>query len=534
MALLSDPGALPGDARDAARGDAGERGDRDRVRDRGPRRRRARPGDREPVLRAAPRRRRPRRSTTCSRDAEACGRFVSEREANDLAHAAEFRAERHAVQHEQIERLGERLPLPRDRAAVPVHARHRPARRSTRSPARSRAGSRRCDARRVRDPSLVVEHGVLDLLRQRRRRQDDDRGGARARRRAPGPQHVRDHDRSRPSGSPTRSGSKRSPTRRARSTAARWDDDDSAKPDGALSAMMLDTKSTFDHLVTGNATTPEQAQRILDNRFYRNVSGALGGTQEYMAMEKLHELHDGGNFDLIVIDTPPTRHALDFLDAPRRLLRLLDNRIFRMLMMPTRAYLRVASVAVQTFLRTVAARRRLGGDRRRRRVLPRVRRDGGRLPRSRARGRGVARRARDRLRARDVAASRRDGRGAVLRAAARAQRPEDRRADREPRAPDASATKPPPACAPPRPSWPAPATTRPLGGSPCATRTSPTSARSPSSSAPTWRACRRGSARRRSPTCPTSRATSTTSRRCARSAASCSTLRLVRPPVATA
>jgi anion-transporting ArsA/GET3 family ATPase len=73
-----------------------------------------------------------------------------------------------------------------------------------------------------------------------------------------------------------------------------------------------------------------------------------------MAMEKLHELHDGGNFDLIVIDTPPTRHALDFLDAPRRLLKLLDNRIFRMLMMPTRAFAKVAGVAVQTFLRTVA------------------------------------------------------------------------------------------------------------------------------------------------------------------------------------
>jgi len=134
----------------------------------------------------------------------------------------------------------------------------------------------------------------------------------------------------------------------------RWDDDDTAKPDGSLSALMLDTKSTFDQLVTANATTQGQAQRILDNRFYRNVSGALGGTQEYMAMEKLHELHETGDFDLIVIDTPPTRHALDFLDAPRRLLRLLDNRIFRMLMMPTRAYLRVASVAVQTFLRTVA------------------------------------------------------------------------------------------------------------------------------------------------------------------------------------
>jgi anion-transporting ArsA/GET3 family ATPase len=136
--------------------------------------------------------------------------------------------------------------------------------------------------------------------------------------------------------------------------AKRWDADGTAAAGGRLSALMLDTKSTFDRLVTRNATSPDQARRILDNAFYRNVSGALGGTQEYMAMEKLHELHDEGGFDLIVVDTPPTRHALDFLDAPRRLTRLLDNRIFRLLMMPTRAYLRVASVAVQAFLRTVA------------------------------------------------------------------------------------------------------------------------------------------------------------------------------------
>lgn len=70
-------------------------------------------------------------------------------------------------------------------------------------------------------------------------------------------------------------------------------------------------------------------------------------------MEKLHELHDEGGFDLIVVDTPPTRHALDFLDAPDRLLRLLDNRVFRLLMTPTRVSMRVASVAVQTFLHTI-------------------------------------------------------------------------------------------------------------------------------------------------------------------------------------
>jgi anion-transporting ArsA/GET3 family ATPase len=127
-----------------------------------------------------------------------------------------------------------------------------------------------------------------------------------------------------------------------------------SNPDGRLSALMLDTKSTFDQLVTRNAADPEQAERILQNTFYKNVSGALGGTQEYMAMEKLHELYDEGGFDLIVVDTPPTRHALDFLDAPRRLTRLLDNRVFQLLMMPTRAYLKVASLAVRTFLRTIA------------------------------------------------------------------------------------------------------------------------------------------------------------------------------------
>ena len=123
---------------------------------------------------------------------------------------------------------------------------------------------------------------------------------------------------------------------------------------GELWALMLDTKSTFDDLVTRYAGTPEQAEGILQNRLYRNIAGALSGTQEYMAMEKLHELFEEGRFDLIVVDTPPTRNALDFLDAPRRLTRFLDNRVFRLLVMPTRAYLRAMSVATQAFLRTVS------------------------------------------------------------------------------------------------------------------------------------------------------------------------------------
>jgi anion-transporting ArsA/GET3 family ATPase len=123
---------------------------------------------------------------------------------------------------------------------------------------------------------------------------------------------------------------------------------------GELWALMLDTKGTFDDLVVRYARDPQQARGILDNRLYRNLSDALSGTQEYMAMEKLYELHEEGGFDLVVVDTPPTRSALDFLSAPRRLTRFLDNRIFRMLVLPTRAYLRAVSVATQAFLRTVA------------------------------------------------------------------------------------------------------------------------------------------------------------------------------------
>ena len=123
---------------------------------------------------------------------------------------------------------------------------------------------------------------------------------------------------------------------------------------GELWALMLDTKTTFDDLVRRHAATPEQAASILRNRLYRNIAGALSGTQEYMAMEKLHELHDEGRFDLIVVDTPPTRNALDFLDAPRRLTRFLDNRLFRLLVTPTRAYIKAMNVATQAFLRTVS------------------------------------------------------------------------------------------------------------------------------------------------------------------------------------
>ena len=134
----------------------------------------------------------------------------------------------------------------------------------------------------------------------------------------------------------------------------RWDPDGTAPGAGRLHALMLDTKTTFDQLVQRYALNEEQSAQILENRFYRNIAGALSGTQEYMAMEKLYELHDSGGFDLIVVDTPPTRHALDFLDAPRRLTRMLDNRVFRLLMVPTRTTLRVGGLAASAFLRTIS------------------------------------------------------------------------------------------------------------------------------------------------------------------------------------
>jgi len=102
-----------------------------------------------------------------------------------------------------------------------------------------------------------------------------------------------------------------------------------------LDAMLLDVKRTFDELVRGLATTPEQATRVLENRLYQNLSSTLAGTAEYMAIESVQRLVEEGKHELVVVDTPPARHAVDFLDAPRRLLALLDSRAFAILKDPT-------------------------------------------------------------------------------------------------------------------------------------------------------------------------------------------------------
>ena len=103
---------------------------------------------------------------------------------------------------------------------------------------------------------------------------------------------------------------------------------------GALWAMTLDTKRTFDALVERHMPSAEARRRILENRFYKQVSSALAGSHEYMAMEKLLELSADPRFDLVVLDTPPTRHALDFLEAPERLMGFLDTSVLRYFLKP--------------------------------------------------------------------------------------------------------------------------------------------------------------------------------------------------------
>jgi anion-transporting ArsA/GET3 family ATPase len=107
------------------------------------------------------------------------------------------------------------------------------------------------------------------------------------------------------------------------------------QPSGAMHAMMLDMKRTFDEIVESHAD-PDRAAQILANPFYQSLSSSFAGTQEYMAMEKLGQLRRADEWDLIVVDTPPSRSALDFLDAPQRLGRFLDGRLLRLLVAPAK------------------------------------------------------------------------------------------------------------------------------------------------------------------------------------------------------
>ncbi|MBI4208445.1 MAG: ArsA family ATPase [Deltaproteobacteria bacterium] len=116
---------------------------------------------------------------------------------------------------------------------------------------------------------------------------------------------------------------------------------------GTLSAMMLDTKRTFDLLIEKYAPSREIAKKILSNRYYQHLSTALIGSHEYMAMEKLQEIYQQSEFDLCVLDTPPSRHALDFIETPQKMLHLIDESILRWIFLPSKIVGRSGMKALQ-------------------------------------------------------------------------------------------------------------------------------------------------------------------------------------------
>lgn len=133
---------------------------------------------------------------------------------------------------------------------------------------------------------------------------------------------------------------------------------------GQLDAMMLDAKATFDELVSRLAPSEAVRDRILANRYYRFASEKLGGSHEYMAMERLLQLAESDTYDIVVLDTPPTRHALDFLRAPDRMAGLMDQGVLRWMVMPARTggwrALELGSEAIARVLKRLIGRGTIG------------------------------------------------------------------------------------------------------------------------------------------------------------------------------
>ena len=127
-------------------------------------------------------------------------------------------------------------------------------------------------------------------------------------------------------------------------------------PTGSLHAMMLDTKRTFDELIERYAPSEEVARNIMHNQFYQHLSSAMTGSHEYLAMEKLYQIHLEGRYDLIVLDTPPTKHALDFLEAPNRVRAFFDRSISQWFLKP---YLTMGRLSLNLFNRTAGTVLRL-------------------------------------------------------------------------------------------------------------------------------------------------------------------------------
>ena len=119
---------------------------------------------------------------------------------------------------------------------------------------------------------------------------------------------------------------------------------------GSLWALMLDAETVFDRLIVERSGDQAKADKVLANPVYRSIAGSLAGAQDYMAVERLHQLHTSGDYDLVIIDTPPSRDAIDLLEAPDRLVRFLGHPIYRALTMPSRSFARVANAGTSAFL----------------------------------------------------------------------------------------------------------------------------------------------------------------------------------------
>jgi anion-transporting ArsA/GET3 family ATPase len=128
--------------------------------------------------------------------------------------------------------------------------------------------------------------------------------------------------------------------------------------DGELWALMLDAEQTFDRLVREQSSSRKQADAVLNNPVYQAISGSLSGAQEYMAVERLHQLHSSGEWDLVIVDTPPSRHAIDLLEAPDRLVGFLSHPVYRTLTMGQRTFAKITDAASSMFLWAV---KRLAG-----------------------------------------------------------------------------------------------------------------------------------------------------------------------------
>ena len=198
--------------------------------------------------------------------------------------------------------------------------------------------------------------------------------------------------------------------------------------------MMLDPKATFDDLITRLSPDAQTREDVLGNRIYQQLSSAVAGSQEFTAVAKLYDLHHEGGFDVLVLDTPPSRNALDFLDAPDRLTDFFEGRALKVLLVPTGIAARVMARGTSVVFSILKRLTGVDLHGRHRGLLPRAERPDGRLQGARGRRQGAARRPRDDVPHRHVARARAGRRGDLLSRQAARGADGVRRPDRQPRA----------------------------------------------------------------------------------------------------